>query len=193
TGTAGSASVTVKSQRAWGWDYLWPAIASTMGMTFADAAKAFVVGGGGGFSTVEREPSYQRLVSGTTNFHGEQYLTPTAFQTVVPGTDFVEPTDWNVTQTPAAVSGGGSGRAVPDLSADADPESGYLLYEPSAVAAGGTALEGGWGGTSFVAPQFNGSAAVIDSYLGHRTGLWNPALYALAAGHASPVAPLSWA
>ncbi len=61
-----------------------------------------MVGGGGGFSTVEREPSYQRLVSGTANFHGEQYLTPIDFQTVVPGTNFVEPTDWNVTSTPAA-------------------------------------------------------------------------------------------
>ena len=193
TGSAGSASVTVTSQRAWGWDYLWPAIASTTGTTFADAAKAFVVGGGGGFSTVEREPSYQRLVSGTSNFHGEQYLTPTDFQTVVPGTDFVEPTDWNVTQTPAAVSGGGSGRAEPDLSADADPQSGYLLYEPSFVPTGQPALQPGWGGTSFVSPQFNGSTAVIDSYLGHRIGLWNPSVYSFAAGSASPVTPLSQA
>ena len=145
TGPAGSATVTVSAQRAWGWDYLWPAIASTTGMSFADAAKSFVVGGGGGFSTVEREPSYQRLVSGTGNFHGEQYLTPTAFQTVVPGTDFVEPTDWNVSQTPAAVSGSGSGRAEPDLSADADPQSGYLKYEPSAVPAGQPALQAGLG------------------------------------------------
>ena len=34
--------------------------------------------------------------------------------------------------------------------------------------------------TSFVAPQLNASAAVIDSALGHRTGLWNPAIYAIA-------------
>jgi kumamolisin len=193
TGSAGSATVSVAAQRAWGWDYLWPAIASTMGTTFADAAKAFVVGGGGGFSTVEREPSYQRLVSGTSNFHGEQYLTPTAFQTVVPGTNFVEPTDWNVSQTPAAVSGGGSGRAEPDVSADADPESGYLLYEPSFAGVGQPVLQSGWGGTSFVSPQFNGSTAVIDSVLGHRIGLWNPSIYSFARGSASPVTPLSQA
>jgi subtilase family serine protease len=102
-----------------------------------------------------------------------------------------ETTDWSVTATPPVVSGGGSGRAVPDLSADADPYSGYLLYEPSAVAAGGQALEGGWGGTSFIAPQFNGSTAVIDSYLGHRVGFWNPSLYAFAAGPDSPVTPLN--
>jgi kumamolisin len=193
TGSGGSATVSVKSQRAWGWDYLWPAIASTTGTTYAGAATAYVVGGGGGFSAVEPEPSYQRLVSGTSNYHGVQYLTPTDPKTIVPGTNFVEPTSWNVTSTPPIVSGGGSGRTEPDLSADADPESGYLLYEPSAVAAGGKALEGGWGGTSFVAPQFNGSTAVIDSYLGHRLGLWNPSLYSFAAGPASPVAPLSQA
>ncbi len=39
-----------------------------------------------------------------------------------------------------------------------------------------------WGGTSFVAPQLNGSTAVIDSYLGHRVGLWNPSIYAFATG-----------
>ena len=80
-----------------------------------------VVGGGGGFSAFEREPSYQRLVSGTGNFHGVQYLTPTDYQVIVPGTHFVEPTAWNVSSTPAAVPGRGTGRAEPDVSADADP------------------------------------------------------------------------
>jgi subtilase family serine protease len=42
-----------------------------------------------------------------------------------------------------------------------------------------------------VAPQFNGSTAVIDSYLGHRVGLWNPSLYKFAAGRNSPVTPLN--
>ena len=193
TGPDGSAAVSVKSQRAWGWDYLWPAIASTNGTDFATTASAYAVGGGGGFSVVESEPSYQQLVSGTADYHAEQYLTPTNYQTIEPGTDFVEPTSWSVTSTPPLVSGGGSGRTEPDLSADADPESGYLLYEPSAVAAGNPALEGGWGGTSFVAPQFNGSTAVIDSYVGHRIGLWNPLVYSLAAGPDSPVTPLSQA
>ena len=54
-------------------------------------------------------------------------------------------------------------------------------------------LQAGWGGTSFVAPKFNGSTAVIDSDLGHRIGLWNPSVYSFAAGPASPVTPLSQA
>jgi subtilase family serine protease len=152
-----------------------------------------VVGGGGGFSVVEPRPSYQHLVSGTTNYHGEQYLTPTDFQSVVSGTNFTEPTSWNVTSTPPLVSGSASGRAEPDLSADADPYSGYLLYEPSFAGVGKPVLQAGWGGTSFVAPQFNGSTAVIDSDLGHRIGLWNPSVYSFAAGPASPVTPLSQA
>jgi kumamolisin len=46
-------------------------------------------------------------------------------------------------------------------------------------------------GVSFIGPQFNGSTAVIDSVLGHRVGLWNPNLYAFAAGPDSPVTPLN--
>ena len=79
---------------------------------------------------------------------------------------------------------------VPDLGTNADPYSGYLLYEPSAVGVGEPALEGGWGGTSFVAPQLNGSTAVIDSFLGHRVGFWNPSIYAFATGGSSPFTPL---
>jgi len=191
TGPDGTVNVTVGSQRAWGWDYLWQPIATTSGTTYAVAAESAVIGGGGGFSTIEPEPSYQRLVSGTSDYHGVQYLTPTNFESVVPGTNFIEPTAWNVTSTPPLVSGLGSGRAEPDLAADADPFSGYLLYEPAAVAVGNMALQPGWGGTSFIAPQFNGSTAVIDSYLGHRIGLWNPSLYQFAAGKSSPVTPLS--
>ena len=43
---------------------------------------------------------------------------------------------------------------------------------------------------SFSAPQLNGSTAVIDSFLGHRVGLWNPSIYAFASGSSSPFTPL---
>jgi subtilase family serine protease len=71
---------------------------------------------------------------------------------------------------------------MPDVSADADPYTGYLLYEPSFAGVGKPVLQGGWGGTSFVAPQLNGSTAVIDSALGHRVGFWNPSIYGDALG-----------
>jgi hypothetical protein len=107
--------------------------------------------------------------------------------------DLVEPTAWSFNPAPSVTSGSGRGRAVPDLSADADPYSGYLLYEPSLAGVGAPVLQGGWGGTSFVAPQFNGSTAVIDSLLGHRIGFWNPAVYADAISHHSPFTPISQA
>ncbi len=193
TGADGSAAVTVPSQRIWGWDYLWPAIAQTTGVSLAQTAETTVVGGGGGFSTIEPTPSYQQGVPGTQNFHAVPYLTPTDYQTIVSG--LVEPIAWTFNPTPGVTSGSGSGRAVPDVSADADPYSGYLLYEPSFATAtpAQPVLQGSWGGTSFVSPQMNGSTAVIDSYLGHRVGLWNPSIYAAAVGPNSPFNPLSTA
>ena len=51
-------------------------------------------------------------------------------------------------------------------------------------------LQAGAGGTSFVAPQLNGSTAVIDSFVGHRVGLWNPSIYGFATRFGSPFTPL---
>ena len=188
-----TANVDVKSQRTWGWDYLWQPVATLDGESFATAAETNIGGGGGGYSTIEQRPSYQSDVPGIGEYHAVQYLTPTDYTTVtaVTGTNLVEPTEWSVNPTPSVTSGYSNGRAVPDLSADADPYTGYLLYEPSAVAVGQPALQGGWGGTSFVAPQLNGSTAVIDSSLGHRVGLWNPSIYAFATSGNSPLTPLN--
>jgi subtilase family serine protease len=181
--TGESANATNSAQRIWGWDYLWNWFVNTGQGPLTTAAEANVVGSGGGFSVSYPTPSYQRGVSGTSAFSAVPYLTPTDFGNVG---GIVEPQAWNFDATPAVTSGRDSGRAEPDVSADADPFSGYLLYEPSTS----PALQGGWGGTSFVAPQFNGSTAVIDSYLGHRVGFWNPAVYAAATGRDSPVTPL---
>jgi kumamolisin len=190
-----TANVDVPNQRTWGWDYLWQPVATLDGESYATAAESNIGGGGGGYSTIEQRPSYQNAVPGIGQYHAVQYLTPTDYTTVtsVTGTNLVEPTDWSVNPTPKVSSGYSNGRAEPDLSADADPYTGYLLYEPSAVAIGDPALQGGWGGTSFVAPQLNGSTAVIDSYLGHRVGLWNPSIYAFATSRNSPFTPLNTA
>jgi subtilase family serine protease len=189
TGPDGDATVTVPAQRAWGWDYLWPAIAKVSDESEAAAADSAAIGGGGGFSTLEASPGYQQFVLGTQNFHAVPYLTPTDYQTIVTG--LVEPTAWTFNPTPGVTGGAGEGRAVPDMSADADPYSGYLLYEPSFAGVDQPVLQGSWGGTSFVAPQFNGSVAVIDSALGHRVGFLNPAIYPAASGFNSPFNPLA--
>jgi kumamolisin len=191
-GATVTANVSVPGQRTWGWDYLWPALATVTGASEAAAAEANIGGTGGGFSVIEPAPSYQQSVPGTHNYHAVRYLTPADDKTV-PNTGLVEPTAWSFNPAPSVTSGSGRGRAVPDVSADADPYSGYLLYEPSFAGVGAPVLQGGWGGTSFVAPQFNGSTAVIDSLLGHRIGFWNPAVYADAVSHHSPFTPISQA
>ncbi len=173
SGPDGTAVATNNATRIWGWDYLWAGIASTSGEPLAEAAETNVVGSGGGFSVDEPEPSYQRGVSGTNVYHGVEYLTPTDFVEVAPG--LTEPIAWNFNPTPSVSFGGGSGRAIPDVSTNGDPQTGYLVYSPSI---GGLAE---FGGTSFVDPQLNGSNAVIASYVGHRVGFWNPVMYGAVA------------
>ena len=190
TNTYADVTITVPTQRIWGWDYLWQPIAQITGEPESVIAEEDVVGSGGGFSQIESTPSYQQGVPGTHNFHAVQYLTPTDYQTVAPG--LVEPTAWSFNPTPSVTTGFGSGRAVPDVSTDADPETGYLAYVPSFAGIGEPVLQP-YGGTSFVAPQLNGSTAVIDSYLGHRVGFWNPTIYAAALGGNSPFTPLDQA
>ncbi|MGH7692198.1 MAG: S53 family peptidase [Candidatus Dormibacteria bacterium] len=187
TGPDGSATVDVPSQRTWGWDYLWQPVASITGESLETTAESEVVGSGGGFSSIEGTPTYQRYVSGTSTYSAVEYLTPIDYEHL---DGIVAPTEWAFNPTPRVTHGRGAGRADPDVSADADPYSGYLLYEPSFAGVGKAPLRGGWGGTSFVAPQLNGSTAVIDSYLGHRVGFWNPSIYSFARSYRSPFTPL---
>ena len=190
TGPAGSAKVQVTQERAWGWDYLWQPIATITGSSLASVAESAVVGGGGGLSVDEHEPLYQLGVSGVNSYQDVEYLTPTDYSNEY---GISEPTAWNFNPTPSVQRGFGFGRAEPDLSADADPYSGYLLYAPSFAQAGDPVLEGGWGGTSFVAPQLNGSTAVIDAALGYRVGFWNPSIYRAATSWNSPFTTLNQA
>lgn len=68
---------------------------------------------------------------------------------------------------------GESGRGVPDVAGDADPQTGYdvLVDGQSGVI----------GGTSAVAPLWAGLIALLNQKLGKRLGFVNPALYANAA------------
>lgn len=75
-------------------------------------------------------------------------------------------------------------REVPDVSADADPATGYSIYCTAAVSG---CTSNGWitvGGTSAAAPLWAGSTALINEYLQQqqkpRMGFANPVLYGLA-------------
>jgi subtilase family serine protease len=185
-----TANVQVNQQRAWGWDYLWQPIATVSGTPLATVAESYVVGGGGGFSVDEPTPSYQQQIQGFGSYSAVQYLTPTGYND---SAGIPLPYDWNFNPTPSVSHGYSSGRAEPDLATDADPETGYLLYAPSFAQDGDPMLEGGWGGTSFVAPELNGSTAVIDASVGHRVGFWNPSIYSFATSRNSPFNPLQQA
>jgi kumamolisin len=198
-------NVRVTSQRAWGWDWQWPYYSLFLCNTGSAANPSYqqcsseaqfaaqdVVGSGGGYSQAELRPGYQAKLRGIARFTAVPYLTPTDF-TTAPGSTLVVPMSWSVWDAvsgsaapPAAITGQGNGRVVPDISADADPYTGYEEYFSGFP---GNHLELGWGGTSFVSPQLNGSAAVIDSYLRHRVGFWNPAIYKFAATRNTPFHP----
>ena len=188
TVAVGGANVKARipAQRTWGWDWLWPDYARFGFPGEAAFAAAVMAGGGGGYSSVEPMPMYQkgRKHEGAGGYSDVQYLTPAANRTV---DGLRMPTQWNFDATPVVRHGEGTGRGLPDLATDADPFTGYLIYDPLAS----PALQGGWGGTSFGAAQLNGAAAVIDQLAGHRVGLWNPSIYAFAASAHSPFTPLS--
>jgi kumamolisin len=66
---------------------------------------------------------------------------------------------------------GQTGRGVPDVSGDADPDSGYnVLVDGSQEVVGGT---------SAVAPLWAGLIALLNQQLGKRLGFVNPLLYSL--------------
>jgi subtilase family serine protease len=178
-------SVTIPAQRTWGWDWLWPYYALfgyTAETSFIDAN---ALGGGGGVSTFERAPAYQEFLPGAHTFSAVEYLLPIDYKRQ---DKLYLPTSWLFTAKPPVTIGSVSPglRVTPDLVADADPFTGYLLY----FSGQHPHLQAGWGGTSFVAPQLNGATALIDSYLGRRVGFWNPAIYRFAAGPRSPFTPL---
>lgn len=141
--------------------------------------------GGFGFASYPASSPYVVSVGGTSLFDyrtksGEAYGSESAWGGSGGGcaNAFARPT-WQV------VNGGATctGRAVPDISADADPDTGALV-----------AVDGGYyrvGGTSLAAPLVAGMAAVTNNYLiqhGQPLMGWAaPTLYALGTGPLSSV------
>jgi subtilase family serine protease len=171
----------IKAERAWGWDWLWPHYLSFGAQSEAQFAFAEAVGTGGGYSKDLPRPSYQKTVPGLGSFRDVLYLTPVR---PAPFGTLTLPSAWQFSQPQGVGTGKNSfGRGVPDVSTDADPFTGYLFWFEGGPLAGG--------GTSFVAPQLNGSTAVIDQMVGHRVGFWNPRIYRWATQSRSPFRPLS--
>lgn len=170
-------TATIPVEQPWSQAYL-PLAALTLNHNVQQAALLFEIvfpaGAGGGVSTLWRVPPYQQHLAGIVRTAPFQALIQLGGS----------PT---VLATPPA---GFPGRNLPDLAADADPHTGYLVDRTN-PATGASVVETHEGGTSIVAPQFAGTLALIDQLLGHRVGQLNPLLYRLAAAGAAPTRPIT--
>jgi kumamolisin len=156
-----SFSINVPTERVWGWDYLIP-LCNALGLDPISCG-IFPVGGGGGVSVFFPLPLYQFGIFGTQLSQPGQSLVDNS---TTPPTDIFD--------LPAHFFG----RNVPDVSFNADPDTGYALFYTSDHS-GFQILQFG-GGTSFVSPQLNGVTALLAQNAGHRLGLLNVELYNLA-------------
>lgn len=145
------ATLSIDQESVWGWDYL-----EFFGIP---RAALFSSGGGGGVSVYWRQPFYQWFTQGTQRSQKKQSLV------------YNDPSAGPTTLLKLPANFGG--RNVPDISLNADPETGYIVVSS---ADGGVISEGG---TSFVAPQLNGISALLTQSTGHRVGFWNPQMYLL--------------
>lgn len=156
-------NIVVPQERPWGWDYFESYFVTWYGQDYYDRY-LFPVGGGGGVSINFPAPSWQMGLAG-------RQTTPADFSTLYYYPNYPATTG---VQDFADLPIGYAGRNLPDVSLNADPETGYLVY------LGGTFYNGN-GGTSFVAPQLNGIAALLSQSAGTRLGFLNPQMYAIFA------------
>jgi kumamolisin len=164
--------IHIPHERVWGWDYLIGFCKQVLGLD-PIACGIFPLGTGGGVSVTFFKPSYQFGIFGTQLSQPGQafYLQPYGLLDVLP--PFYP------------------GRNLPDVSFNADPDTGYVIYYTSSAT--GFALFPGYGGTSFVDQQLNGVTALLEQDLETRVGFLNPALYGLAEtgqAYSGPRAPL---
>jgi kumamolisin len=154
--SGGTLTINIPTEQAWNWEYLAPLCIQVFG---EPGNCEFPIGTGGGVSYMVARPFYQEFVPNMAN--------------TVPGQ-----TLYQLTPTKEALFGQPAhfqGRNVPDISTNADPQTGYIVYYTSSAT--GTLGEYVYGGTSFVDPELNGVASLFVQALHGRIGLINPALY----------------
>jgi kumamolisin len=153
-----SYQVNIPNERVWGWDYL-NGLCAKVGVPDPIACGTFPAGSGGGISVLFERPDYQQSLPGLRHSeHGQSYVIDGKFVFGLPG-NYV-------------------GRNVPDISFNSDPLTGYQVYYTSDTF--GFGISPFSGGTSFVAPQLNGVAALLGQVVKGRIGLLNYPLYDLA-------------
>jgi subtilase family serine protease len=151
----------IPHESVWSWDYLEEVCYD---LEFNDYFECgiFPVGSGGGVSFEFALPFYQAGLRGIQRTQPDQSLVE---ETIPPQTIFDIPADF-------------AGRNVPDISFNADPGTGYVVYYTSDEFGFGESTF--YGGTSFVAPQLSGVLGLIGQYVDGRIGLLNVPMYKLA-------------
>jgi len=150
--------VNIPNERVWGWDYL-DGLCAKVGLPDPIACGIFPSGSGGGISILFARPDYQESLPGLLHSeHRQNYVIDGKFVFGLPG-NYV-------------------GRNVPDISFNSDPLTGYQVYYTSDTF--GFGISPFSGGTSFVAPQLNGVAALLGQVINGRVGLLNYPFYDLA-------------
>jgi len=151
---SGGPKASIDKESVWSWKYIADYFQQNFGVDITD--EVFSVGGGGGVSVFWPTPLYQAFTPGIRKSEKKQRLYLPQYDV-----DYTLPANFK-------------GRNVPDLSLNADPESGYSYV----ASTDGPGLLTGQGGTSFVAPQLNGISALLTQATHGRQGLWNPQIYA---------------
>ena len=152
--------ININQEQAWGWDYL-TGLCAELGLDPVGCG-IFPGGTGGGVSAFVPTPFYQFFIPGIQRTQPNQSLVDTS-QTPP--------------QTLITLQANFFGRNVPDVSFNADPDTGYII--PYTSDRHGFEVLTFIGGTSFVAPQLNGMTALLDQSVHGRIGLLNFALYDL--------------
>jgi kumamolisin len=155
--------IDIQHEQVWGWDYLEP-WCDAVGAPNPITCGIFPVGTGGGVSIVFSIPQYQFGIFGT--------------QFSQPGQNFFYNGGPGNSGLVYALPPFYPGRNLPDISLNADPDTGYVVYYTSSVS--GSGIFSFYGGTSFTAQQLSGLTALLDQDLNHRIGLLNNSLYPLA-------------
>lgn len=177
TYTVNNKTVKIDKERAWGSEFLYPNYKNQKFFGFENWAQTFFAGGGGGFSKFNGLPKYQAGISGVGTYDATRLWS-------------FKDGKVKLLKKPVNVSGKHSGRNVPDLSANADPNTGYAVFVTPKKDASAT---GEWeisGGTSVVAPQMAAASVLMASNGAGRLGFWNPQIYRFARQSQSPFTPL---
>lgn len=139
--------------------------------------------GGGGFSRYVKAPVYQMGIPGVNTF------------TTINALQYQKKTKKYLINTNVKSKHGTSNqRAIPDISANSDVNTGYAQLVSAKVRAGKKSAQlSNWtvgGGTSYAAPQTAAAFAVLNGSLGRRIGYANPQLYRFASSTSSPLTVL---